>query len=214
MACVILMRMSLPAAPVDKPALERPQSLPALFWAFSSLALQGFGGVLAIAQRDLVERKRWLTREEFVEEWAVAQILPGPNVINLSLMLGDRYFGMRGALVALAGMLVFPLAAILLLAALFAGIADVPAAQGALRGMGAVAAGLITATGLRLVSALRSNAMGRWACSVTVVTTFVLIAFLRLPLAWVLLGLGGICCVWAWICLGRQAARQRTGNAP
>ena len=214
MACVILMRMSLPAAPVEKPALERPHSLPALFWAFSSLALQGFGGVLAIAQRDLVERKRWLTREEFVEEWAVAQILPGPNVINLSLMLGDRYFGMRGALVALAGMLVFPLVVILLLAALFAGIADVPAAQGALRGMGAVAAGLITATGLRLVSALRSNAMGHWACGAAVVTTFVLIAFLRLPLAWVLLSLGGICCVWAWICIGRQATRTRTGNAP
>ena len=206
--------MRVPADPADTPALERPQSLWALFWAFSTLALQGFGGVLAIVQRDLVERKRWLTREEFVEEWAVAQILPGPNVINLSLMLGDRYFGMRGAFVALAGMLTFPLVAILALAALFAGVADMPAAQGALRGIGAVAAGLIAATGLRLVSALRSNLMGRWVCGAAVVATFVLIAILRLPLVWVLFGLGGVCCIWAWICIGRQASRQSVGNAP
>ena len=206
--------MRVPADPADTPALERPQSLWDLFWAFSALALQGFGGVLAIVQRDLVERKRWLTREEFVEEWAVAQILPGPNVINLSLMLGDRYFGMRGAFVALAGMLTFPLVAILALAALFAGIADMPAAQGALRGMGAVAAGLIAATGLRLVSALRSNVMGRWVCGAAVVATFLLIAILRMPLVAVLLGLGGVCCVWAWICIGRQATRQRVGNPP
>ena len=202
-----------PVAPApDTPPLARPQSLGALFWAFSALALQGFGGVLAIVQRDLVEHKRWLTREEFVEEWAVAQILPGPNVINLSLMLGDRYFGLRGALVALCGMLLFPLMAILLLAALFAGIADLPAAQGALRGMGAVAAGLIMATGLRLVSALSHNVMGRAACGGAAVATFVLVALVRVPLAWVLLGLGGLCCVWAWVCIGRQQVHARTGD--
>ena len=120
-----------------------PGSLRALFWSFSWLALQGFGGVLAIVQRDLVEKKKWLTLEEFVEDWAVAQILPGPNVVNLSLMLGDRYFGTRGALVALAGMLCFPLLVVLAIAALFAGVSDLPEVQGALRGMGAVAAGLI-----------------------------------------------------------------------
>ena len=206
--------MTFPANPADKQALARPHSLSELFWAISALALQGFGGVLAIVQRDLVERKRWLTREEFVEEWAVAQILPGPNVINLALMLGDRYFGLRGALVAVAGMLLFPLVAIMLLAALFSGIAEVPAAQGALRGMGAVAAGLIAATGLRLVSALQHNVMGRAVCGLAMVATFMLIALLRVPLAWVLLGLGGLCCAWAWLCIGRQPARARAGQAP
>lgn len=204
-----------PALPAPDPApLARPQSLGALFWAFSALALQGFGGVLAIVQRDLVERKRWLTREEFLEDWAVAQILPGPNVINLSLMLGDRYFGLRGALVALGGILLFPLMVVLLLATLFAGIADVPAAQGALRGMGAVTAGLIMATGLRLAPALRRNAMGPAACAGAALATFVLIAVLRVPLAWVLLGLGGLCCVWAWMCIGRQQARTRARGQP
>ncbi|MEN9467780.1 MAG: hypothetical protein RL081_1781, partial [Pseudomonadota bacterium] len=75
-----------------------PTSKTDLFVSFSLLALQGFGGVLAVVQRELVEKKKWLTLEEFLEDWAVAQILPGPNVVNLSLMIGDRYFGMRGAL--------------------------------------------------------------------------------------------------------------------
>ena len=181
---------------------ERPHSLSDLFWSFTWLALQGFGGVLSVAQRELVDRKRWLTPEEFVEDWAVAQILPGPNVVNLSLMLGDRYFGLRGALVAMAGMLAFPLLCVLLLAALFAGISGAPAAQGALRGMGAVAAGLIVATGLKLVPALKKNVMGVGVCALLAVTTFIAIALLRIPLFGVLVGLGGAVSVWAWHQLG------------
>ncbi len=122
--------MAVPSAEPKGFVSGRPESPGDLFWSFTWLALQGFGGVLAVVQRELVDRKKWLTRDEFVEDWAVAQILPGTNVVNLSLMLGDRYFGLRGAL---AGMLVFPL----LLALLFAGIANATAAQGALRGMGA-----------------------------------------------------------------------------
>ncbi|MEY4883930.1 MAG: hypothetical protein RIS34_1784 [Pseudomonadota bacterium] len=181
---------------------NRPASLGNLFWSFTWLALQGFGGVLAVVQRELVDKKKWLTLEEFVEDWAVAQILPGPNVVNLSLMIGDRYFGLRGALVALAGMLTFPLLVVLVLAALFAGVADSPAAQGALRGMGAVAAGLIAATGLKLVSALKSNVMGAPACIALAAITFIAIALLRLPLALVLLGLGSVACGWAYRQLG------------
>ena len=139
---------------LDHPA---PKSKTDLFFSFSALALQGFGGVLAIIQRELVEEKRWLTSEEFLEDWAVAQILPGSNVVNLSLMIGDRYFGMAGALAALAGMLVFPLAIVMFLAVLFANISDVPQVQGALRGLGAVAAGLITGTGLKLAGGLYLN---------------------------------------------------------
>lgn len=159
--------------------------------------------MLAVAQRELVDRKKWLTREEFIEDWAVAQILPGPNVVNLSLMLGDRYFGLSGALVAMAGMLALPLLAVLLLAALFAGVSDVAAAQGALRGMGAVAAGLIVATGLKLMPALKKNAMGLGACALLAVATFIAIALLRIPLFWVLVSLGGAASIWAWYQLGQ-----------
>jgi chromate transporter len=176
----------------------KPSSPSDLFWSFTKIALQGFGGVLAIIQHELVDKKQWLTVEEFVEDWAVAQILPGPNVVNLSLMLGDRYFGTRGALAALAGMLTFPLLAILVIAVVFTGIADSPVAQGALKGMGAVAAGLIAAVGLKLVKALRSNVMGVGVCIALAAMTFVAIAILRIPLAWVLLSVGVLATGWAY----------------
>ena len=171
-----------PASTTPPPALSRPASKTDLFMSFTWLALQGFGGVLAVVQRELVEKKRWMTREQFVEEWAVAQIMPGPNVVNLSMMIGGRYFGLAGALAALAGMLTVPLVIVLLLAVLYSGVADSAMAQGALRGMGAVAAGLITATGLKLMSALGKNAMGLPACLVLVALTFGAIALLRWPL--------------------------------
>ena len=182
-----------------------PKSLADLFWSFTWLALQGFGGVLAIVQRELVENKRWLTRDEFLEDWAVAQILPGPNVGNLALMIGARSFGWRGAVAALAGMLTFPMIVVLLLAALYAGIADLPAARGALRGMGAIAAGLITATGCKLIVALENNPMGKLVCAGFAALTFIAIALLHLPLVWVLLAVGSVATGWAWRCLRLQA---------
>jgi chromate transporter len=173
----------------------RPQSLTDLFWSFTWLALQGFGGVLAVVQRELVEKKRWMTREEFIEDWAVAQIMPGPNVVNLSLMIGGRYFGLKGAMVALAGMLTVPLILLLLLALVYAQYADQPGVAGALRGMGAVAAGLITATGLRLSGALLNNVLGLRLCLALGGICFVAIAWLRWPLFYVLFGLGTVACV-------------------
>lgn len=192
---------TLAAAPSEK--RPRPQSLADLFFSFTFLALQGFGGVLAVVQREMVEKKRWLTRDEFVEDWAVAQIMPGPNVVNLSLMLGGRYFGLRGALVALAGMLTFPLLVVLCLALVYAQYADNPQVAGALRGMGAVAAGLITATGLKLVGALRKNTLGVPLCIVFCLATFTGIALLRWPLAYVLLGLGSLACIITYRKMGK-----------
>ena len=182
------------------PAEDRPQpkSLTDLFVSFTLLALQGFGGVLAIVQRELVEKKRWMTREEFIEDWAVAQIMPGPNVVNLSLMVGGRYFGLKGAMVALAGMLTVPLVLVLLLAVLYAQFAGHPGVAGALRGMGAVAAGLIAATGLKLFGALKKNVLGLRLCIGLGVLCFVAIALLRIPLAYVLLTLGFLACVLAY----------------
>lgn len=195
--------------------MNHPTSLSDLFWSFNRLALQGFGGVLAVVQRELVEKKKWLTPQEFLEDWAVAQVLPGPNVINLALMIGDRYFGARGALVAVAGMLTFPMLVVLALAAVFASVADLPGVQGTLRGMGAVAAGLIVATGLKLISALKENTMGALVCYSLAAITFVAIALLRVPLVWVLLSIGALACGWAYRQLGLQADHQaRSAKAP
>ena len=178
--------MNASSSPDSDSPLCRPDNLRDLFWSFTRLALQGFGGVVAIVQRELVEEKRWMTREQFLEDWAVAQILPGANVVNLSLMIGDRYFGMRGALAALAGMLAFPL------------LGDSPQVQAALRGLGAVAAGMIAATGLKLAAALNQNVMGPAVCWCLVVATVLAIAVARVPLALVLVVAGGPAWVWAY----------------
>lgn len=190
--------------------LQRPRSKTDLFVSFTLLALQGFGGVLAVVQRELVERKRWMTPAQFVEDWAVAQILPGPNVINFCLMIGGRYFGLAGALAALAGMLVAPIGVLLVLALAFGGVSDQTWAQGALRGMGAVAAGMIAATGIKLISALKFNPMGIVACTAVMVATFVGVSLLRWPLLGVLLGIGSLACAWAYVQLTKQAMAERT----
>jgi chromate transporter len=169
----------------------RPQSLTDLFVSFTLLALQGFGGVMAVVQRELVERKQWLTHDEFLEDWAVAQILPGPNVVNLAMMVGGRYFGLAGALTALAGMLTLPLVLVLLLALLHERFIDNPGVAGALRGMTAVSAGMIGAAGLKLSVALRRNPMPLAWCVALAVAGFVLVALLHCPLIYVLFGLGG-----------------------
>ena len=175
-----------------------PRSNADLFITFTRLALQGFGGVLAVAQRELVEYRHWLTREQFVEMLAISQVLPGPNIVNLSLMLGDRYFGLRGAASALAGLLAVPLVIVLALATLYAEFASVPVVAGALRGMGAVAAGLVIATAVKLFSTLRTNRMGPVLGTGFAALTFLLIAWLRWPLAWVVVGLGAVAVAVAW----------------
>ena len=186
----------------EVPALRNaPTSNADLFFSFNWLALQGFGGVLAVVQRELVEKKKWLTLEEFVEDWSVAQILPGPNVINLALMIGGKHFGWRGALSALAGLLLVPTILVLIITSAIAGVADSEAMQGALRGMGAVSAGLIMATGIKMLPALKTNPMGLVACIALATITFFAIAIWRLPLSWVLLTLGPLASLWAWRCI-------------
>ena len=187
-------------------ATNTPQSKTDLFVSFTLLALQGFGGVLAVVQRELVDKKKWLTTDEFVEDWAVAQILPGPNVVNLSLMIGGRHFGIKGALAALSGLLLAPTVLVLLIAAAVAGVADTSIAQGMLRGMGAVSAGLIAAVGIKLMGALKNNPMGMLTCIGLGTLTFIAIGLMRLPLAWVLLSMGPLASVWAAHCIKQRGA--------
>ena len=189
-----------------------PNSPIDLFVAFTLLALQGFGGVIAIAQRVLVEQRRWLTREQFIEILSVAQVLPGPNVCNVALMIGDRFFGWRGAFAALAGMMVLPLVIVLGATIFYAHFAPNPAVAGALRGMGAVAAGLILGTALKLAAALGSNPMGVRVCVLLAGSVFVAAALLRLPLVWVLLGLGPLAWLFAWTRLRARAVVEERGN--
>lgn len=190
-------------APKVTQTLARPASLRKLFFAFTWLALQGFGGVLAVAQRELVDRRKWLSQEQFVEMLSVAQILPGPNIVNLALMIGDHAFGVRGAFVALAGMLLAPLVVVLSLTAVYTEFAHLPMVTGALRGMGAVAAGLVIATAIKLMGTLKVNPMRAPLALAFATATVVASAWLRWPLAWILLGLGSVAICVAWKRLAR-----------
>ena len=208
----------MPTAVDSERAANAPRSRADLFWSFAWLALQGFGGVLAVVQRELVERKRWLTERQFVEDWAVAQILPGPNTVNLAIMLGSRHFGVSGVLAALGGMLLVPALLTLAVVIGYSALVDAPAIQQGLRGIGAVAAGMILGTGLKLLAALRFNPMGTTTCALLMLATLLATVVLHLPLLLVLAVLGTAACLWAALCLRRaaaQPARDETGlDAP
>jgi chromate transporter len=141
----------------------------------------------------LVEKKQWLTNEEFVEDWSIAQVLPGPNGINLGLMIGQRHFGLSGAMTASAGLMLIPSMVVLTLALLYGSVADNPITQNALRGMNAVVAGLIMATGLKLIPALKKNPLGFAVCLGVVGATFVLLNVFKVPTVWILMVMGGAC---------------------
>jgi chromate transporter len=189
----------------EESEIRQPQSKTELFVAFTLMALQGVGGVLVIVQHELVNRRKWLTQAQFVEEWSVAQVMPGPNVVNLCLMLGGKYFGLAGALAAVSGLIMAPMLLVLTLAILFGGVSDSAVAQGALKGMGAVSGGLIIATGLKLSKTMPQNPLGLWLAIAFAVITFTAVGIFRISLIWVLLGLGLLACLLTYRALGITA---------
>ena len=190
------------AAPPEAPA-ARPASPTEIFLAFNRLALQGFGGVLPVAQRELVERRRWLTKQEFVQLLSIGQVLPGPNIFNMALIFGDRHFGWRGGAAALAGLLAAPLLIVLALTLLARQAAHLPQVAGALRGMGMVAAALILSTAVKVSGTLRGNAMGLATCIVLAGLTAAAVGVLRWPMALVLAAIGPVAWGVAWWTLRR-----------
>jgi chromate transporter len=139
-----------------------------LFWTFTKMAVQAFGGVLPLAERAIVIDKKWLTKKEFVEMLAVSQAVPGPNIVNLALMLGDRFQGWRGGLSAAMGCLCIPVILVSLLTLIFQAISDHAITKGALLGMGAVSIGLVSAMGVRLLSTQKEFRLGWIALGGTV----------------------------------------------
>ena len=140
-----------------------------LFWAFSKMSMQAFGGVLPLAERLIVTERNWLMRKEFVEMLAVSQAMPGPNIINLAIMLGDKFQGWRGGFSAMMGCLTFPMILVSLLTLAFQAVADSPITKGALLGMGAVSIGLVIAMGIRLAGSQGHYRVGWIAIAGTIV---------------------------------------------
>ena len=119
----------------------------ALFLVFSQITLSGFGGIVFWARRVLVERQHWLTEQEFVDLLALGQLLPGPNVLNVTVMVGYRCAGWAGAAAAVTGFLGWPCLLVIALGMLHQRYGTHPLVQPALNGMAAVSAGLLLAAG-------------------------------------------------------------------
>ena len=151
--------MPLPQPSIDNvPGPDTPHIGPLeLFLAFSQLALSGFGGVLPWAHRTLVEQKRWLTQREFVETLALGQLLPGPNIGNMAVMIGYRFSGYTGAAAAFGGLVAGPFLLMIATGLLYQTYGALPLVQQALSGMSAVAAGLVLATGLKMTRSLKRH---------------------------------------------------------
>jgi chromate transporter len=148
------------------------------------MSLHGFGGALPWARRAIVEDKRWMTAQEFNEAFAVAQFLPGANVVNLAIVFGRRLHGAAGAAVALAGLLIPPVVIVLILGILYARYGDIDALQRVLAGVAAAAAGLIVAIVLKMAQPLlRQGAAGLAIAA----AGFAAVGVMRWPLPFVLL---------------------------
>ena len=137
-----------------------PQSLWALYWGFLSIGARSFGGVLPWAHRVMVEERRWLAPADFAEVLALCQFLPGPNVGNVSVVLGRRWFGLRGAVVAFLGLMALPLVWVFALALLYADFSSIPAVRAVVTGVGIAGGGLFVGTALKLAKPLASKPWG------------------------------------------------------
>ena len=174
------------------PAPEIPVSIPPsqpglleLFVAFAKMSLAGFGGVLVWARRGIVDQHRWMTAEEFNETFALCHFLPGPNIVNLSVVFGSRFRGVAGGLAAFAGLVGPPMVIATVLAAVYARYGEIDALRRVLAGVACAAVGLLLAVVFKMMMPLikKRDVVGL----LIMVATFIAIGLFRLPLQAVLL---------------------------
>jgi chromate transporter len=184
---------------MDEEELHKAQvSRFALFLAFSRISVSSFGGAIFWARRELVERQRWLTEREFVDVFTLGQLLPGPNVLNLTVIVGHRFAGWTGAAAAVAGFLGWPCLIIVGMGMLYQHYGALPQVQQALTGMSSVAAGLLFATVVKLATVLPRG----WRPWLFGALAFVGVGVLRWPLLWVMGALAPWAVFAAWKELG------------
>jgi chromate transporter len=171
----------------DRPAAvnQSPPTVAALFFAFAKMSLAGFGGVLAFARRGIVEEHRWMTADEFNETFALCHFLPGPNIVNLTVVFGSRFRGIIGGIAAFTGLVGPPMLLVTVLAALYMRFGDVDALRRILAGVSCGAVGLLIAALFKMMLPLlkRRDAMAL----VVMVLVFIAIGIMRWPLQAVLL---------------------------
>ena len=170
-----------PAPPSPGPP-RPPAGLADLFLGFLSIGARAFGGVLPWAHRVLVEERRWLAPEDFSEVLALCQFLPGPNIANMSVVLGRRWFGFPGALTGFLGLMALPFFWVLALAMLYADWSAQPSVRAVIAGVGIAGGGLIIGTALKLGRPLARKP----AAAAIVAACFIAVGLLRVPLLIVL----------------------------
>jgi len=192
------MNDATPALRATEPvAAAAPPGLSELFIAYALISLYGFGGVLAWSRRMMVEERRWLTPEQFNEAYALCSFLPGPNIVNFSVIFGSRVRGPLGGVTALVGLLGPPMLLIIVIGALYAHYGDLPALRRALIGVTAAAAGLIMSTVAKMALPLfRNRALGG---PVIALATFGAIGIAQWPLPIVLVVVLPISLALAWV---------------
>ena len=131
-----------------------PQTLLELFTGFLAIGARSFGGVMPWAHRTMVEERRWITQADFTETVGLCQFLPGPNIGNASIVLGKRWFGLSGAIVAVLGLMALPFIWVMALGVLYLEWASHPVVRAVVMGVGATGAGLFMATAIKLGRAL------------------------------------------------------------
>lgn len=171
----------------SRPTLTPDESRPSLielFLAFAKMSLAGFGGVLVWARRAIVDQHKWMTPDEFNEAFALCHFLPGPNIVNLSVVFGARFRGIPGSIAAFFGLVGPPVVIVTVLAAIYARYGEIPALQRTLAGVSCAAIGLFLAVIFRMMMPLLKR-RDPVALSL-LVAVFIAIGLLRLPLTWVL----------------------------
>ena len=176
-----------------------PKTLGELFLGFLSIGARSFGGVMPWAHRVMVEERRWMTEADFAETIGLCQFLPGPNIGNASIVVGKRWFGVRGSLVAFLGLFALPFVWVL---ALFALYADFAATNQTLRaivtGVGAAGAGLFLGTAIKLGRVL----VRKPAALALIAACFIAAGILRISLFLVLpvsIGIAYLCARKGWL---------------
>src|ERR1700687_823021 len=142
------------AVPAPDTPTSTPPGLIALFVAFAKISLAGFGGVVVWARRGIVDQHRWMTADEFNETYALCHFLPGPNVVNLSVVFGSRFRGIAGGITAFAGLLGPPVVVVTILAPLYARYGEIEALRRILAGVSCAAVGLLISAVFRMMMPL------------------------------------------------------------
>ncbi len=178
-----------PSLDSPKTVSGRPLGKLELFMGFAEMGLCGFGGVATIARHVIVDKRRWMSEHDYATLLGMGQILPGGNIINMTVMLGDRFQGPLGSIVALSGLMIMPLVILLSLTLVYDSYSSNPDVRAATIGAGAAAAGLVIGVGLKMGRALRLHPVHLGFA----VVTFIAMGVMRLPFIATVIVLAPLC---------------------